>query len=173
MNKDIRPQSEIVTDEDRLYQEYLRVVEGFAWYRTYYPGDAYANETLENLDEARKGWDKTLVVEPIDAPEADGKRDGFEYVRVTQRRWSEGNIRALWGVSPQQRVLSAMQARRLELEFAAELRRIVREQGTAENDLAVDEANSDQAANEIVWECMTASAHTYFRAAIRAVTRGR
>jgi hypothetical protein len=143
-------------------------VEGFAWYRTYYPGDAYANEILENLDEPRNGWDKALLVEPIDTPEAGGKRDGFEYVRVTQRRWSEGNLRALWGMSPQQRVLSAMQARGLEHAFAAELRRIVREQGIDETGAAT----ADQASDEIVWGCLTASAHVFFQAAISAVTKG-
>jgi hypothetical protein len=162
------PPSDAVSDEDRVYQEYLRVVEGFAWYRTYLPGDAYANETFENLEEARRGWDAALIFEPIDAPEAGGKRDGFEYVRVTYRRWSEGNIRALGGVSPQQRVLSAMQTRRLEHAFAAELRRIVREQGTAETDLATSAGLEDL----ILWGCLTAPALWYFQAAISAVQAG-
>ncbi|MES2463816.1 MAG: hypothetical protein V4671_24875, partial [Armatimonadota bacterium] len=121
---------ESISDEDRLYQEYLKVVEGYAWFRTYYPGDAYANETFENREEAKKHWDSTLIVEPIDEPKAAGKRDGFLYVRVTQRH--RGDLLAD-DPAIKQRVLAAMEAKGCGDDFANALRMIIRaERGAGE-----------------------------------------
>ena len=143
--------------EAHLYREYLKVVEDYAWFRTYYPGDAYANETFEKLEEARKHWDSTLIVEPIGEPAASGQRDGFTYVRVTYRHRDDLHAD---DTSIKQRVLTAIKARKRELAFAAALHTvIVGEQGF--------EVSKEH--DEILWACLTASAAQYMKAAIEAI----
>lgn len=146
---------EPLSAEERLYLDYLRIVEGYAWFRTYYPGDAYANETLEDISEARKHWDEALIAEPIDEPVASGKRDGFNYVRITYRH--RGDILADDLVN-KRRVLAAVEAKGCGAAFAAALRKIVRAEHT-----------STGTEDLLLWECLTATAPQYFQAAIDAV----
>jgi hypothetical protein len=149
---------EPLSAEDRLYMQYLKVVEGFAWFRTYYPGDAYANETFENLEAARKHWDKTLIAEPIHEPAASGKRDGFAYVRVTYRH--RNDILADEQVI-KKRVLAAVQAKQRSVAFAAALRKIVQAEGTFKG--------TQDKEDQVLWACLTATVPEYLEAAIHAM----
>ncbi|MGC4042432.1 MAG: hypothetical protein QM758_01355 [Armatimonas sp.] len=143
-------------NEDQLYREYLRVVEGHTWFRTYYAGDAYANETFENLEQAKKHWDKELIVEPIEEPTASGPRDGFTYVRVTQRHVADslGD-----DVKAQRRILAAIQAKGRSLAFTVALRKIVQQ-----------ELSSEATEDHLLWACLTATVPQYLEAAIHAMT---
>ena len=149
---------ERLSSQDRLYLKYLQVVEGYAWFRTYYAGDAYANETLENLEEAQKHWDKTLIVEPIDEPVASAKRDGFTYVRVTYRH--QDDLFADEMVN-KRRVLAAIEAKKRSVAFAAALRKIVQGERGLEGTEHED---------RVLWACLSAPACQYFQAAIDAMS---
>lgn len=145
-----------MSTEDQLYREYLKVVEDYAWFRTYYPGEAYANETFENLEQARKHWDKELIVEPVEEPVAGGKRDGFTYVRATYRHRADSLGDE---VKARQRVMVAVRAKQCSVAFAGALRQVVQK----DSDIEVT-------GDELLWACLTATVPQYLEAAIQAVT---